>query len=132
MYLLDTHVVLNAILAPEKLSPTHKNLLTNEASTFYFSNISIWEIALKYNIGKLNLQNHNPELFFSLCLQSGFKLAETSAEVMASFYQMPLSENHKDPFDRMLIWQCIQSKKILLSEDGKFDQYRKLGLQLIG
>lgn len=131
MYLLDTHVVLNAILAPEKLSSTHRSLLINEASTFYFSNISVWEIALKYNIGKLNLQNHNPELFLSLCLQSGFKLAEASVELIASFAKMPLNENHKDPFDRMLIWQCIQSKKILLSEDGKFDQYRKLGLQMI-
>jgi PIN domain nuclease of toxin-antitoxin system len=131
MYLLDTHVLLNAILSPQKLSSTHTQLLRNESSTFYFSNISVWEISLKYSIGKLHLHHHDPTVFLGICLQSGFKLTEISIQEIASFYQMPLSEQHKDPFDRMLVWQCIQSSHILLSEDGQFEQYRKLGLQVI-
>ncbi len=79
----------------------------------------------------MNLQNHNPELFLNLCLPSGFKLDEIKIDSTASFHQLQLHSNHKDPFDRMLIWQCIRSKNILLSEDEKFEQYRELGLQVI-
>ncbi len=130
MYLLDTHVLLNAVLAPNKLSASHRNLLLNEPNVFYFSNISIWEISLKYSIGKLHLTQHDPEIFLELCLRSGFKLAEIETKHMATFFQLPLHFQHKDPFDRLLIWQCIQLGKILLSEDQKFEYYTHLGLRL--
>lgn len=131
MYLLDTHVLLHALLAPDRLSQKHSDLFRQDPGPFHFSSVSIWEIALKYNIGKLQLHGHDPEKFLSLCYQSGFQLDELSASQMATFGKMPLGGDHKDPFDRMLIWQSIQNKRVLLSVDNKFEQYRKLGLQLI-
>lgn len=131
MYLLDTHVLLHSLLAPEKLNQKHYDLLRQDSGPFYFSSVSIWEIALKYNIGKLQLHGHDPEKFLLLCHQAGFQLDELNASQMASFAKMPSGEQHKDPFDRMLIWQSILNKRILLSLDSKFDQYRQLGLQLI-
>ena len=130
MYILDTHVLLNAVLEPHKLSITHRKII-DEAGLFYFSNISFWEISLKFSYGNLSLHKHNPEFFLGLCLRVGFNLIEISTEEIASYYKLPLVDNHKDPFDRMLIWQCIQSEKILLSGDRKFEQYKNFGLQVI-
>jgi PIN domain nuclease of toxin-antitoxin system len=52
------------------------------------------------------------------------------AEYFASFHKLPLIIGHKDPFDRMLIWQAIQSNAILLSADAEFSKYKPSGLSL--
>jgi len=130
MYLLDTHVLLYTILNPNRLSTAHKELLAGKEQ-FYFSNLSIWEISLKYNTSKLKLNGYNPETFLKLSKQAGFNLSEVSVTEIATFYKLPYMDNHKDPFDRMLIWQCIHSKMILLSEDRKFELYKEQGLQVI-
>lgn len=38
---------------------------------------------------------------------------------------------HKDPFDRLIIWQAIRNKMPLISQDSSFQVYKKLGLKLI-
>jgi PIN domain nuclease of toxin-antitoxin system len=48
-----------------------------------------------------------------------------------SFLDLPLKENHKDPFDRMLIWQAINNNLTLLSKDKIFQQYAADGLKLL-
>ena len=45
--------------------------------------------------------------------------------------QIPLKENHHDPFDRMLIQQTIRNNLVLISNDEKFPQYEENGLQLL-
>ena len=47
-----------------------------------------------------------------------------------TFHELPLKEKHKDPFDRMLIWQAITNNMIMISKDGLFEQYKKDGLKL--
>ena len=48
-----------------------------------------------------------------------------------SFHELPNKENHKDPFDRMLIWQAITHDIIILSKDHDFAQYQIDGLKLV-
>jgi PIN domain nuclease of toxin-antitoxin system len=50
---------------------------------------------------------------------------------MASFHQLKRVEKHKDPFDRLIIWYCINNDFILVSKDGKFSEYSSLGLKVI-
>ena len=49
----------------------------------------------------------------------------------STYHELPLKENHKDPFDRMLIWQAITKGMIMISKDEFFIQYTKDGLKLI-
>ncbi len=51
-------------------------------------------------------------------------------EQFASFHQLPVVFGHKDPFDRMLIWQAIQSGMTFLSQDSKLSEYYIHGLKL--
>lgn len=60
-----------------------------------------------------------------------FEILEINHNIMATLFELPSVKKHKDPFDRIMIWQCIQENFILLSEDGKFKDYQKFGLRLI-
>jgi PIN domain nuclease of toxin-antitoxin system len=51
----------------------------------------------------------------------------TAAEA-SSFHKLPRL-SHKDPFDRIIIWQAIQRKMTLVSKDRDFKAYHKLGLR---
>lgn len=62
--------------------------------------------------------------------RTGFERLAPSAEEYASFYQQ-LRHVHKDPFDRMLIWQCLQQSLTLVTKDGGIEAYRSLGLQTL-
>ncbi len=50
-------------------------------------------------------------------------------EDLVSFYKLPTE--HRDPFDRLMIWQCIRSDTVFASVDGKLPEYRKYGLKIL-
>lgn len=129
-YLVDTHILLWSFMNPEKLSSQIKNILLGEENVIYYSQISLWEISLKYSLGKLELKNRNPEYFYHELENSYYLCKSISNPELLSFYKLPIE--HKDPFDRLLIWQCIQNKFIFLSTDNKLQKYEKYGLRYIG
>jgi len=129
-YLLDTHYVLLSLFAPGKIPASIVKIIENEEDEKYVSGISIWKISLKYSIGKLELYGTNPEGLYDSILEAGFKILDLKNIDAATFFRLPLQDNHKDPFDRLLIWQAIQNNLIFLTKDKKIDQYRKNGLHL--
>ncbi len=126
-YLLDTHVLLWAIFESGKLSPRIKALLLNPENTIYVSIISFWEISLKYSLGKLELDDIMPDDIPGFSREAGFKTLALSEGDVASFYNLPRIA-HKDPFDRLIIWQTINNNLTLVSKDGKLADYEEFGL----
>lgn len=59
-----------------------------------------------------------------------FVLCPPTAEECASFHRLPRVA-HKDPFDRMLVWQCIQRGMTLVTKDSAMTEYVPLGLRSI-
>ena len=129
-YLLDTHILLWARLEPNKLSNIHKVILQSPVDQKFISTVTIWEISLKFSLGKLDLGNHSPEEFMESAYNLGFQVLSPSPEQFASFHLLPQTLRHKDPFDRMLIWQAINSKLTLLSNDQKLASYKLHGLAI--
>jgi PIN domain nuclease of toxin-antitoxin system len=86
---------------------------------------------LKYSLGKLELEDTNPDEIFEALNNSGFELLEVNNQLYSSYYKLPKKVNHKDPFDRMLIWQAINHDFTLISNDQKIRQYINNGLKLI-
>jgi len=129
-YIVDTHILIWTLLDPEKLS---KNTLEtfNRADEIQVSNINFWEISLKYRLGKLDLDELTPEDIFTAAKDSNFKIINVDSETTSTLYKLPLRD-HKDPFDRLLVWHSIKNKTTLISQDGKFSQYKKDGLMLLG
>lgn len=127
--LLDTHYLLWAFIDTSKISTEIFNtLLSNENDVFY-SQASLWEISLKFNMGKLSLKGMTPELCYEEIAQSFLKCRFFENEELISFYNLPIE--HKDPFDRIMIWQAIKSDYYFLSVDDQVKNYIQYGLKIL-
>ena len=127
--LLDTHALLWTLFDPPRLGKKAADSIRNQEVTVYVSVVSFWEISLKYATGKLALSGVTPDDFPALARQSGFDILPITAADAATFHHLPRME-HKDPFDRLIIWQAISHKLTLISQDRAFAAYRKLGLKV--
>jgi PIN domain nuclease of toxin-antitoxin system len=128
-YLLDTHFFLWTIFAPQRLSSTIQEILVTSGNRIFVSPISLWEISLKYALGKLNLHGAHPEQLLSLVKTMKFEILPVLPSEAVTFHQLPIS-SHKDPFDRFLIWQAIQNQLVFLSEDTQIKEYAQYGLKI--
>ncbi len=127
-YLLDSHTFLWALLDRKKLSTKVSRILEDATHTVLISSVSFWEISLKYRLGKLDLTGVSPEELPVLSEQSGFDFLPLSSSDAAGYHLLN-AEWHRDPFDRMLIWQAITHDLILLSKDQTISKYRTAGLK---
>ncbi|MES2375718.1 MAG: type II toxin-antitoxin system VapC family toxin [Bacteroidota bacterium] len=129
-YLLDTHTFIWALTDKSKLSPLVQQTIENADNNIFISSITFWEISLKSSIGKLKLEGILPNALPKLALQTGFQLIELSPDESSNYHNLNL-QIHKDPFDRMLIWQAIQRDLILVSKDEHIYQYQSVGLRIL-
>ncbi len=127
-YLLDTHSFLWSIWQPEKLGQQALTVLEKTDNKVFVSSITFWEISLKFALGKLAL-GCKPDDLLKFADEMGFVKMSLTPEEAAMFHQLP-KLSHKDPFDRMLIWQAIANDLVLISKDGQFDNYSQFGLNV--
>lgn len=128
-YLLDTHTLLWVAMNQKKLSEQAKNILLGGNPKFV-SQITLWEISLKYSLKKLDLKGLDPQGLISNSKKFNIKILSLSTSLAISFYKLPRYSN-KDPFDRMIAWQAINEDMILISKDKEFDYYNLEGLKRI-
>ncbi|CAB5500433.1 hypothetical protein BTHERMOSOX_235 [Bathymodiolus thermophilus thioautotrophic gill symbiont] len=131
MYIIDTHIFLWLIKYPEKINPHQLQILQNARENIYISNISFLEIALKFQKGKLELFGFSPEQLVKIAKKMNLKIIDIDAQTMANSHQLPPVKKHKDPFDRLLVWLCLQNNWTLLSADNKLNEYTQQGLKWI-
>jgi len=129
-YLLDTHYMLWAIADTKKLSAVVKNIIVDPDHKIIVSTISFWEVSLKSSIGKLEISGFLPEELPDACLMVGFEIKSLSAEDSSSYHKLK-ANYHKDPFDRMLIWQAIRNDYTLISVDGNVKKNTSEGLKVL-
>ncbi len=125
--LLDTHLFLWMQHAPEKLPPKVAALLKSDQVRWVLSQISVWEIQVKFDIGKLQLPNPPEECLPPIIDRSG--IAYQSLQNSAIFMLSKLPMLHRDPFDRLLIATGIVNGWTLATRD---EQIRKYPVQTIG
>jgi PIN domain nuclease of toxin-antitoxin system len=118
--LLDTHTLIWFIEGDENLSATARKLIEEDEAINFVSIASLWEIAIKISIGKLELTTPFNQIEKTLAL-NGFELLPITMEdtlVISS-----LLFHHRDPFDRILIAQAITNKMTILTKDHHFHSY---------
>jgi PIN domain nuclease of toxin-antitoxin system len=130
-YLLDTHTLIWAIVDDDKLSKPVLKILHDNDSLLFVSAVSYWEMAIKHGKGKMNLENLQIQEIPDYCKILGIEQIPLIPEAAINYSNMPFSENHKDPFDRMLIYQCIRGNYTLVSKDDKMKIYENDGLKCI-
>ena len=122
--LLDTHIVCWHYYEPKRL-PEMARQLMHEAEAIYLSSASIWEIAIKARLGKINA---NPHRIVQRMTASGFIELPVTSKHTVIVADLPLY--HSDPFDRILIAQAISEPLNLLTVDAQLRQYSELVIQV--
>lgn len=103
--------------------------IENTDNEIYVSTLSLWEISIKLVIHKLDLQGIGIKELVRICKMQNINIIEFPISAAIQYQNLPLKENHRDPFDRGLISLCISEGYTLLSNDGKIFQYKNDGLQ---
>jgi len=128
--LLDSHAFLWAVMAPEKLGKKAHAALSTPGNEVFVSAITFWELSLNHSLGKLILEGVSPEELPEAAEEAGFTLLPLDCQHASAYHRLS-KLGHKDPFDRMLVSQAIQSGATLLSKDPEIKAYTKHGLKLI-
>lgn len=129
--LIDTHYLIWILNKPEKIDENIKIILTSSENEIHVSSVNFWEIALKLSIKKLSINNISIDDILNFSLKSNFIFINLTPNESISFHKLPTTE-HKDPFDRMLIWQAIYNDFFLLTQDSKIKKYYKeFGLKTV-
>ncbi|MBO5607274.1 MAG: type II toxin-antitoxin system VapC family toxin [Treponema sp.] len=130
-YLIDTHILIWLAVSPEKVSRKISEIIENPQNDISISTISLWEIAIKLAIKKIDLQGIEISDLVQFCSEQNIKIVQLPVSAVKQYVTIPVKERHKDPFDRALIALCISDDYVFLSHDGKLDQYTQDGLVFI-
>ncbi len=124
-YLLDTHYLIWVMKNPDKIKKEILEVIENIQNIIYVSQVSLWEIAIKQKIGKLEILDRL-ENFWVAVEENQFIWLKIKDNHIFETLEIPLFDNHRDPFDRLLIAQAKIENLTLISDDTKFDLYPEI------
>ena len=121
-YLLDTASFLWFVYDDRKLSIFAKSLISDPFATTFLSMVTIWELAIKANLGRgLVLHEPFPDFIDGQWRTNRLELLEINIAHLKRVHDLPL--HHRDPFDRLLIAQSHVENIPVITSDAAFDQY---------
>ncbi len=110
------------------LSAAARNLIRDRVNEVVVSSVSLWEISLKYGIGKLVLGSMPPDDIPGHCDSLGIRILGLDPESASTYHTLPRIAEHRDPFGRMPVHQCIRMRAILITRDTRLAHYEPHGL----
>lgn len=117
-YLLDTNVVVWLLLGERDSIPSHTvDIISATATIPMVSAASVWEIAIKRSLGKLDVEPR----WLDTLLTLDFEHLPVTAHHAAAVENLPW--HHRDPFDRLLIAQAAFEKCPLVTANRTLDAY---------
>lgn len=119
--LLDTHAFIWWDSEPAKLSPRVLALCQDRQSVLLLSVVSIWEMQIKLQLGKLRLALPLKEIVESQQQTNNVEILPITLEHVLALEDLPV--HHKDPFDRLLVAQALVEEAVLVSADPNITRY---------
>ena len=116
-FLIDTHVLLWLDDAPAQLSEHILGLLRDPRHIVYCSAASLWEIAIKQSLNKLEVEGSLPAML------ERYGITELPVTARYAELTRSLPMHHRDPFDRMLVVQAMAENLVLVSADRQMLAY---------
>jgi PIN domain nuclease of toxin-antitoxin system len=117
--LLDTHIFLWFVMGSPRIAEVLRGQIEDNEN--FLSIVSVWEIAIKYGIGKLNLGVAFDDFIEEQITSNGIQLLNINLEHLKVFTSLPF--HHRDPFDRLLIAQAMVEDVAIVSADSAFSLY---------
>ncbi|MDR3693415.1 type II toxin-antitoxin system VapC family toxin [Mucilaginibacter sp.] len=119
--LLDTHIFIWFINGDKSLSEKMIAKIKNVENQCFFSIASIWEIAIKMKLNKLQLKSDFNEIT-KICIENDIEILPITFDHIQELNKLDLF--HNDPFDRLIIAQGISEKLTVLTKDENFKLYK--------
>jgi PIN domain nuclease of toxin-antitoxin system len=117
-FLLDTHALLWWLADDDQLGGKAREVVADPANDILISMVSLWEIAVKVRIGKLQA---DIEEIMSAVQREGFTMLDVGMAHLLALAGLPM--HHRDPFDHLLIAQAITEDATFMSEDRNAARY---------
>lgn len=118
--LLDTHLLLWAVVEPERLDVALVGMLEDPLNTPVFSVVSLWELVIKRGLDRPDFQLE-PSLLRQALLEAGWRELPVQAHHVLAVGQLP--PLHRDPLDRLLLAQAQADGLLLITADQQLAQY---------
>ena len=119
-FLLDTHAIIWHFDDVFKLSTKAAEIINNPKSILYISSVSLWEVAIKTNLNKLDLYFTLDELLDAV-KDRDINVLQIEDEYLRALSSLPFI--HKDPFDRLLIATALAEDLTFITMDGNIQKY---------
>jgi PIN domain nuclease of toxin-antitoxin system len=120
-FLLDSHTFLWFVAADKQLPTSVKDKIEDINQSCFLSAASLWEITIKHQIGKLDLDISLTELF-DYVDRNQIEIIPITYEHLLTLSDLP--NHHNDPFDRLIISQAIAEDLIVITRDKLFKKYK--------
>lgn len=117
--LLNTHTFIWFVTGSDRINNKVRRQI--ESNDNLLSIASLWEIAIKSSIGKLDLELSIEQLVEEQIIANGIELLDITTEHIAIVADLPL--HHRDPFDRLIIAQAMGEQMLVVEMDKIFDSY---------
>lgn len=118
--LIDTHALLWYLQGDANLSNLALTTIEDKDNDVFVSIVSLWEIAIKSGLSKLELQRPFENLEADL-QRLDIKILPIAFAELDIYRSLPL--HHRDPFDRILIAQSIGNSLTIITRDSLFEPY---------
>lgn len=119
--LIDTQSLIWFAGNHPNLTTTARESIEDPRNECYASLASFWEMSIKINLGKLDINGLTLEEHIQELEQISFRFLPIHTSHIIQNGKLP--PHHKDPFDRILIAQAISEGMHIVSSDVVFDQY---------
>lgn len=120
-YLLDTAPLVYLMGKEDSVPSSVRRELADPKSEVFYSQISLWEIQIKYQLGKLPMSDEPAVALPRELARYGFTQLDLTDATIYSLSRLP--HVHRDPFDRILIVQAKLTGSVLVSPDKAFSKY---------
>jgi PIN domain nuclease of toxin-antitoxin system len=120
-HLIDTHALIWFLNGDNDLSEKAKKAIEDNEATNFISIASLWEIAIKISLGKLELKSPFSKIAEQIA-NNGFQILPITFEDTLILSSLPF--HHRDPFDRIIISQSFNNNLSIISKDKQFGAYQ--------
>ncbi len=120
--LLDTHAFIWFSEGDDKLSSSAQQLISDPLNLVHLSLVSVWELQIKTQLGKLTLDNELSNAIEIQVSQNNIQLLPI--ELKHILQPSNLEDHHRDPFDRLLVAQAQSESMSIITNDNKVKQYQ--------
>jgi PIN domain nuclease of toxin-antitoxin system len=119
--LLDTHAFLWFLEGSDQLSSTAREIIEDGGNVVFVSVASLWEIAVKHSLGRLELGKPFEELIPEQLATNAIAVLQIEVSHLTQVTSLPF--HHRDPFDRLIAAQALVEDLPVIGVDPAFDSY---------